>query len=88
MRIGVPKEIKNEERRVALTPGGVADLVNRGHDVLVERDAGAGAGFTDEEYVAHGAVHRRPSAEAVFDQADMIVKVKEPQAEERARLRG
>ena len=85
MRIGVPKEIKNEERRVALTPGGVADLVKRGHDVLVERDAGAGAGFTDQEYVDHGAVVA-PSAEAVFDQADMIVKVKEPQAEERARL--
>ncbi len=85
MRIGIPREIKSEERRVALTPGGVADLVNRGHDVLVERDAGTGAGFTDQEYVAHGAIVA-PSAKAVFDQVDMIVKVKEPQAEERARL--
>ena len=86
MRIGVPKEIKSEERRVALTPGGATELVSRGHQVLVEQGCGAGAGFTDEEYVAHGA-RIADSAEMVFDQAEMIVKVKEPQAEERARLR-
>ncbi len=86
MRIGVPKEIKNEERRVALTPGGAADLVGRGHHVLVERGAGDGAGFTDEEYIAHGA-NLADSAEEVFDGAEMIVKVKEPQARERAQLR-
>ena len=86
MRIGVPKEIKNEERRVALTPGGGAELADRGHTVLVERDCGAGAGFTDEEYIAHGA-SIADSAEEVFDRAEMIVKVKEPQAEERARMR-
>ena len=86
MRIGIPKEIKNEERRVALTPGGVADLVTRGHEVFVEQDAGAGAGFTDEEYLAHGA-RIAASAESAFEQAEMIVKVKEPQADERARLR-
>lgn len=86
MRIGIPKEIKNEERRVALTPGGVADLVTRGHEVFVEQDAGAGAGFTDEEYLAHGA-RIAAGAESAFEQAEMIVKVKEPQADERARLR-
>ncbi len=86
MRIGVPKEIKNEERRVALTPGGANDLVSRGHTVLVERACGAGAGFADEEYLAHGAAIAE-SADLVFDQAEMIVKVKEPQAEERAKLK-
>ena len=85
MRIGVPKEIKSEERRVSLTPGGAADLVSRGHEVLVERGAGAGAGFTDEEYIHHGACIT-DDAEAVFEHAEMIVKVKEPQSEERARL--
>ena len=85
MRIGIPKEIKSEERRVALTPGGAADLVGRGHQVLVERGCGDGAGFTDEEYITHGAAIA-DSAQSVFDQADLIVKVKEPQAEERARL--
>ena len=86
MRIGVPKEIKSEERRVALTPGGATELVDRGHEVLVERNCGAGAGFTDEEYMVHGA-SIADSADEVFDQAELIVKVKEPQAEERARLR-
>ncbi len=86
MRIGVPKEIKSEEHRVALTPGGATELVSRGHQVIVELGCGAGAGFTDEEYVAHGACIA-DSAAMVFDQAEMIVKVKEPQAEERARLR-
>lgn len=86
MHIGVPKEIKNEERRVALTPGGASELASRGHHVLVENGCGDGAGFTDEEYTAHGA-SIGVSAEEVFDRAEMIVKVKEPQAEERARLR-
>ena len=85
MRIGVPKEIKSEERRVALTPGGVTELVSRGHQVLVERGCGSGAGFSDEEYASHGAV-TADTAEEVFSWAEMIVKVKEPQAEERARL--
>ena len=86
MRIGVPKEIKSEERRVALTPGGATELVSRGHQVIVEHGGGEGAGFSEEEYVAHGACIA-DSAAMVFDQAEMIVKVKEPQAEERARLR-
>ena len=85
MRIGVPKEIKSEERRVALTPGGALELVKRGHEVLVEQGCGAGAGFADEEYISHGAAVA-PSAQTVFDQAELIVKVKEPQARERARL--
>ncbi|WP_419925594.1 alanine dehydrogenase [Candidatus Poriferisocius sp.] len=85
MRIGVPKEIKNEERRVSLTPGGAAELAGRGHEVLVERGCGSGAGFADEEYTAHGSLVA-DSAEEVFEWAEMIVKVKEPQAEERALL--
>ena len=86
MRIGVPKEIKNEERRVGLTPDSVRELSARGHDVFVEHHAGAGAGFSDEDYAAQGAtVVAR--ADGVFDVAELIVKVKEPQAVERARLR-
>ena len=86
MRIGVPKEIKNEEHRVGLTPESAAELVDRGHEVLVERRAGTGAGFDDEEYSTRGAsvLH---TAQEVFDRAELIVKVKEPQAAERARLR-
>ena len=86
MFIGVPKEIKNEERRVGLTPDSVGELTARGHDVYVERHAGAGAGFSDEDYAARGATVVA-SAEGVFDVAELIVKVKEPQAVERARLR-
>ena len=86
MRIGVPKEIKSEERRVGLTPDSAAELLDRGHDVFVERRAGAGAGFDDEEYSTRG-VSVLDSAEEVFDAAELIVKVKEPLAPERARLR-
>ncbi len=86
MRIGVPKEIKNEERRVGLTPDSARELSTRGHDVFVEHDAGAGAGFSDEDYAAQGATVVA-CADGVFDVAELIVKVKEPQAAERARLR-
>ncbi|MCY3559607.1 MAG: alanine dehydrogenase [bacterium] len=86
MRIGVPKEIKNEERRVGLTPDSVGDLTARGHEVFVEARAGDGAGFCDEDYAARGATILA-SAEDVFDAGELIVKVKEPQAVERARLR-
>ena len=86
MHIGVPKEIKNEERRVGLTPGSVAELTARGHEVFVEHQAGAGAGFNDEDYAARGATVVA-SADGIFDLAELIVKVKEPQAVERARLR-
>ncbi|MCY3805935.1 MAG: alanine dehydrogenase [bacterium] len=86
MHIGVPKEIKNEERRVGLTPDSVQELAARGHDVFVEHRAGAGAGFSDEDYAARGATVVA-SADGIFDVAELIVKVKEPQATERARLR-
>ncbi len=86
MRIGVPKEIKNHEYRVGLTPPSVAELVAHGHDVLVETGAGAGIDFGDDDYRQAGATIL-PDADAVFGQAGMIVKVKEPQAAEIARLR-
>ena len=86
MKIGVPREIKPQEYRVGLTPGGVRELASHGHRVLVETGAGAGIEATDAEYEAAGATVL-PDAESVFDQAEMIVKVKEPQAVERKRLR-
>jgi len=86
MHIGVPKEIKNHEYRVGLTPSSVREIVAHGHSVDVETGAGAGIGATDDAYRAAGA-QVAPSAEAVFAAADMIVKVKEPQAPERALLR-
>jgi alanine dehydrogenase len=86
MRIGVPKEIKDHEYRVGLTPQSVAELVHHGHEVLVERDAGIGSGLTDQEYVAAGAkIADGPLP--VFANSEMIVKVKEPLVAERARLR-
>lgn len=78
MRIGVPKEIKNHEYRVGLTPASVAELVHAGHEVLVETKAGTGIDFDDEAYVRVGA-KIAPDAAAVFAGSDMIVKVKEPQ---------
>lgn len=79
MIIGTTKELKNHEYRVGLTPDNVASYVAAGHTVLVETQAGVGAGFSDEEYVAAGATILNTPKE-VFDQADMIVKVKEPEA--------
>ena len=86
MLIGVPKEIKNHEYRVGLTPESVAELTHQGHRVLVETQAGAGIGDSDDDYRAAGAEIAN-DARVVFDAADMIVKVKEPQAAERAMLR-
>ena len=86
MRIGVPKEIKEQEHRVGLTPASVREVVAQGHEVLVETNAGAGIGAADAQYAAAGA-KVMPSADEVFARADMIVKVKEPQAAERKRLR-
>ncbi|MGF9763938.1 alanine dehydrogenase, partial [Microvirga sp. 0TCS3.31] len=86
MRVGVPKEIKNHEYRVGLVPSSVAELVHHGHEVLVERGAGLGAGLTDHEYEVAGATIVRGPDE-IFARAEMIVKVKEPLAEERRRLR-
>ncbi|MEO1049420.1 MAG: alanine dehydrogenase [Bacteroidota bacterium] len=77
MKIGVPQEIKNNENRVALTPSGAQELVKRGHNVFVQTNAGAGSGFSDEEYVSAGA-EILPSIEATYETAEMIIKVKEP----------
>ena len=86
MIVGVPKEIKNHEYRVGLTPSSVRELTSRGHQVLVQRNAGTAIGLTDEEYVAVGAVMIE-AAEEIFKRAEMIVKVKEPQPIECAMLR-
>ena len=86
MRIGVPKEIKSEERRVGLTPDSVREVTDRGHEVYVEHGAGTGAGFDDDEYKDRGAL-MMPTADELFEAAELIVKVKEPLAPERARLR-
>lgn len=84
--IGVPREIKNNEFRVGMTPGGVREFVAYGHEVLVETGAGGGSSFADDEYRAAGG-QIIDSADEVFARADMIVKVKEPQAAEIAMLR-
>jgi alanine dehydrogenase len=86
MRIGVPKEIKNHEYRVGITPSAVREALHHGHEVLVQSGAGAGIGCDDTQYVAAGATVL-PDAAAVFDAAQMIVKVKEPQPHECAMLR-
>ena len=86
MRVGVPKEIKNHEYRVGLTPSSVAELVAAGHELLVETQAGKGIDFEDQDYVDAGA-RILPDAASVFDSAEMIVKVKEPQPQEIAMLR-
>ncbi|MDJ1157767.1 alanine dehydrogenase [Chelatococcus sp. SYSU_G07232] len=86
MRIGVPKEIKDNEYRVGLVPSSVAELVHHGHAVLVERGAGAGAGLTDGDYESAGATLVE-GTDRIFGEADMVVKVKEPLSEERKRLK-
>jgi alanine dehydrogenase len=85
MKVGVPTEIKKDEYRVALTPSGVRELVDRGHDVVVQRGAGEGSSIGDADYESQGA-RILPDADAVFAEAELIVKVKEPQPEEVARL--
>ncbi|AKO92098.1 alanine dehydrogenase [Priestia filamentosa] len=77
MIIGVPKEIKNNENRVALTPAGVVSFINAGHEVLIEQEAGSGSGFTDKDYTVAGAKIVE-NVEDVWSQAEMIMKVKEP----------
>ena len=86
MLIGVPKEIKNHEYRVGLTPASVQELINRGHQVIIETNAGAAIDFPNEEYVEAGASIVETAAE-VFERAEMIVKVKEPQPQECEMLR-
>ena len=85
MKIGCPTEIKPQEFRVGLTPAAAAEAVLRGHDVLVQSGAGLGAGFADQDYVNAGATIA-PNAATVFAEAELIIKVKEPQAAERKML--
>lgn len=85
MKIGVPKEIKDEEYRVGLTPFSVHELTSQGHEVIVEHGAGAGINFFDDAYIEAGATIN--NADEVYAQADMIVKVKEPQPSEYSKLR-
>ena len=77
MKVGIPKEIKNNENRVGMTPAGVAELARRGHEVSVQHTAGEGSGFADDDYVKAGA-RILPTIEAIYRECDMIVKVKEP----------
>ena len=86
MRVGVPKEVKNHEYRVAITPVGVHELVSHGHEVFVEKDAGVGSQIPDEEFVAAGATIL-DTADDVWGDAEMVLKVKEPVAEEYHRMR-
>ena len=86
MNIGIPKEIKPQENRVAIQPGGVMTLVQQGHKVMVEKDAGLGSGFSDVEYVAAGA-QIESDVDALWAASDMIMKVKEPIAEEYGRIK-
>ncbi|MBP7846495.1 MAG: alanine dehydrogenase [Burkholderiales bacterium] len=86
MLIGVPKEIKNHEYRVGMTPAGVYELIRYGHQILVETNAGLAIGYGDEDYIKAGALIAKSAAE-VFERAEMIIKVKEPQASEYKMLR-
>jgi len=86
MKIGIPKEIKAQENRVSVIPSGVMSFVDAGHEVYIEKDAGIGSGFTDEEYVKAGG-QILDTAKEVYDAADMIYKVKEPLESEYGYLR-
>ena len=86
MKVGVPREVKNNEYRVALTPSGVNEFVRHGHDVVIEREAGVGSAIIDADFVAAGA-QILPTADDVWATADMVLKVKEPIAEEYHRMR-
>jgi alanine dehydrogenase len=86
VKIGVPKEVKPDEYRVAMLPVGVEELVRRGHHVLIQSDAGQGSGITNDQYLANGAIITS-SADEIFAESDLIVKVKEPLAQEWPLLR-
>jgi len=86
MRVGVPKEVKNHEYRVAITPAGAHELVRAGHEVFIEQDAGSGSVLPDTDFVAAGA-KILPTADDVWETGDLILKVKEPVAEEYHRMR-
>ena len=86
MRVGIPKEVKNHEYRVAITPAGVHELVRNDHEVFIQADAGGGSSLPDEDFTAAGAVIL-PTADDVWQAGDLILKVKEPVAEEYHRMR-
>jgi alanine dehydrogenase len=86
MLIGCPKEVKNHEYRVGLTPSAVYQLISNNHEVIIEKNAGIGSGFTNDNYISVGATVSQ-TADEVFSKSDMIVKVKEPQKFERAKLK-
>ncbi len=86
MKVGIPREVKNNEFRVAITPAGVNEFVRSGHEVVIEAGAGVGSSITDSEYAAAGATIL-PTADEVWDAADLVLKVKEPVAEEYHRMR-
>jgi alanine dehydrogenase len=86
MKVGVPTEIKTDEYRVAITPAGVREFVEHGHEVLIQNGAGEGSVIPDEEFVEQGA-RILPDAQSVFDEAELVLKVKEPMPEEVAKLR-
>src|SRR5215204_6698738 len=86
MKVGVPTEIKTDEYRVSLTPAGVRELVEHGHEVLIQKGAGIGSTIPDEEYVAQGA-RMLPDAASAFDEAELLLGVKEPQPQEVEMLR-
>ncbi len=86
MRVGIPKEVKNNEYRVAITPSGVKELVSHGHEVFIEKEAGLGSSIHDEEFVAAGATIL-PTADDVWGAGELVLKVKEPVAEEYHRMR-
>ena len=86
MKVGIPREVKNHEYRVAITPAGVHEFVRNGHEVLIESDAGLGSSIDNAEFTAAGATIR-PTADDVWDEADLVLKVKEPIAEEYPRMR-
>jgi alanine dehydrogenase len=86
MKVGIPREVKNNEFRVAITPAGVNELARHGHEVVIEQDAGVGSAIPDDTYVAAGA-RILPTADDVWGAADMVLKVKEPIAEEYHRMR-
>jgi alanine dehydrogenase len=86
MKIGIPREIKNHEYRVAITPSGAHELVRNGHQVVLEAGAGVGSAIPDEDFAAAGA-KILPTADDVWAEGDMILKVKEPIAEEYHRMR-
>src|SRR5271155_5304142 len=86
MKVGIPKELKNHEYRVAITPAGVHELARSGHEVFVQKDAGAGSLIPDDDFAAAGATIL-PDADEVWQAGDLILKVKEPIAEEYHRMR-